>query len=433
MTRTKGAKNNLQHASSNSRFNNSIYRLVIRNIDGYGTYPVLPKDTKRAPNVSPRLDELKQRVLDRLLQKQSRRTVKPINWSIAWQTHKGSGLPHLDILIVFQKNVRVVSTAFDYLIKDLNMQQRDVGDSIATGHVWVTPYSPKKLNKAILQYGFKEDPAVITNLTLQNQHELLRVNTLRADPYRYLELQMLKDPLHFNVQQYVRKHDLAQYISSWSSIKTKLKDMQIAAANLKLKDKLGFKFIDRSVIQSKLTSEQLKIYDSWSGYQTIVNYLNQIFIYRHKRPFKSKQLLLIGAPNTGKTSLIHQIQKHTAVYHMDVSTWFPSYRDGVYPIIAWNEFKLKGGMSHTDLLKFFEGYPMDLQYKGGSSLRRDNQLIIMTSNMTLEQHINFKFKDKEQRELAQANLRARIEEIQIPIGYDLFLLLKLLDSFSVTT
>ena len=414
-------------------FDHSIFRLVIRNIQGYGTFEASPKQVKRAVGVSLQLDQLKKQVLDCLIQKQSKRTAKLINWAIAWQIHAGSGLPHLDLLVVFHKNIKAYSTSFDYLIKNLKIQQKDVGDKVGIGHVWVTPYSSKKLNKAVLQYGQKEDPEVLTNLTLQAKQKLLAVNLIKTTPYRYLQLQMLKDPLHFNVQQYVRKHDLAQYISSWSSIKTKLKDMQIAAANLKLKDKLGFKFIDRSVIQSKLTSEQLKIYDSWSGYQTIVNYLNQIFIYRHKRPFKSKQLLLIGAPNTGKTSLIHQIQKHTAVYHMDVSTWFPSYRDGVYPIIAWNEFKLKGGMSHTDLLKFFEGYPMDLQYKGGSSLRRDNQLIIMTSNMTLEQHINFKFKDKEQRELAQANLRARIEEIQIPIGYDLFLLLKLLDSFSVTT
>ena len=409
-------------------YENSIYRLVIRNIQGYGTFQILPKNIKRAPNVSPQLDELKQRVLDRLLQKQSRRTVKPINWSIAWQTHKGSGLPHLDILIVFQKNVRVVSTAFDYLIKDLNMQQRDVGDSIATGHVWVTPYSPKKLNKAILQYGFKEDPAVITNLTLQNQHELLRVNTLRADPYRYLELQMLKDPLHFNVQQYVRKHDLAQYIKGWYSIKTKLKDMQVAAANLALKQKTGFKYINRAHIEACLNLSQLKVYDSWAGYQIIVDYLNQIPTYRYKRPFKSKQLFLVGIPNTGKTSLIRQIQNHCAAYHMDVSNWFPRYQNQVYPLIFWDQFKLKGGMSYTDLLKFLQGSPMDLQYKGGSTLRNQNQLIVMTSNMTLDQHIDLKFKDEEQRALARQNLRARIEQIILPAGVDLFILFKLIVS-----
>ena len=412
------------------RYNNSIYRLVIRNIQGYGTFQVLPKDIKRVTGVCPQLDALKQLVLGYLLQQQSKRTVKPVHWSIAWQTHKGSGLPHLDILIVFQKNITPVYTAFDYLIKDLKIAQKHTDDQISHGHVWVTAYSPTKLNKAILDYGFKEDPSVITNLTLQTKQQLIRVNTLKADPYRYLELQMDKDPLHFNVEQYVKKHDLYQYISSWSSIKTKLKDSQVAAANLKLKQKSGFKLITKSLAKQALTQRQYRLYTSNVGiYGKIVDKINEIVSHKFDRPFKSKQLLLVGPANTGKTSLIRQIQKHIAVYHMDVSNWFPSYRDGVYPVIAWNEFKLKGGMSHTDLLKFLEGYPMDLQYKGGSSLRRDNQLIIMTSNMTLDQHIDFKFKDEKQRSLARDNLRVRIQQIILPAGVDLFILQKLLCPF----
>ena len=413
-------------STKKKEFDNSIYRLVIRNIQGYGSFQILPKTTQRAPDICPQLDALKQRVLDYLLQQQSKRKAKPVHWSIAWQTHKASGLPHLDILLVFQRNVKALHTAFDYLIKDLKIAQRDVGDSIGLGHVWVTPYSPKKLNKAILQYGFKEDPSVITNLTLQAKQQLIQVNTLKADPYRYLELQMLKDPLHFNVQQYVRTHDLAQYISSWSSIKTKLKDMQVAAANLKLKQKPGFKQITAAHARTVFsTREYAKFRSQRVIFDPIITKINEIIQHKFDRPFKSKQLLLVGPANTGKTSLIRQIQKHTAVYHMDVSNWFPAYRDRVYSLIAWNQFKLKGGMSHTDLLKFLEGYPMDLQYKGGSSLRRDNQLIIMTSNMTLDQHIDFKFKDQKQRSLARDNLRARIQQIILPTGVDLFMLLKL--------
>ena len=409
-------------------FDNSIYRLVIRNIQGYGTFQPTLANTKRSSSICPQLDKLKQRVLDYLLQQQSKRTVKPVHWSIAWEVHTASGLPHLDILLVFQKNIRAYSTSFDYLIKDLKIAQKHTDDRIKHGHVWVTPYSPKKLNKAILEYGFKEDPAVITNMTLQSQQQLLRVNTLKADPYRYLELQMLKDPLHFNVEQYVRKHDLAQYISSWSSIKTKLKDMQVAAANLALKQKTGFKYINRAHIEACLNLSQLNTYDSWKGYQTIVDYLNQVPAFRFDRPFKSKQLFLVGVPDTGKSSLIRQIQKYTAVYHMDVSNWFPRYQNQVYPLIFWDQFKLKGGMPHTDLLKFLQGSPMDLQYKGGSTLRNQNQLIVMTSNMSLDQHINLKFKDQSQRVLARDNLRARVYQVAIPSGLDLFLLLKLIVS-----
>lgn len=419
-----------KNIAKNSRFCHSIYRLVIRNIQGYGSFQPCTKGQKRSVGVSPELDQLKQRVLGHLIQKQSKRKVKLFNWSIAWQTHAASGLPHLDILLVFQKNTNPVLTTFDYLIKDFKIQQRDVGDQVKVGHVWVTPYSPKRLNKAILQYGQKQDPTVLTNMTLEVKQQLLQLTLLKADSYRYLELQMLKNPLHFKLQQYVRKHDLYQYIKGWSSIKSKLKDSQVAAANLELKNKSGFKFIDRAFIQSRFSSQQLLTYDSWSGYQAIVDKLNQIILCGCKRPFKSKQLFLVGPPNTGKTTLVRQIQKYCATYHLDVSNWFPNYRDGVYTLFFWDQFKLKGGMSHTDLLKFLQGSPMDLQYKGGSSLKLDNPLIVMTSNMTLGQHIDLKFKDCQQRALARQNLAVRIEQVLIPKSLDLFLLLKLTEVFS---
>ena len=406
-------------------FDNSIYRLVIRNIEGYGTLPADQRGIKRVPGRVPELDNLKQRILQRLIRKQSKRKAKLVNWSIAWQTHIASGLPHLDILLVYERNFQAVYTTFDYLIKDLKIQQRYTDDQISHGHVWVTPYSSKKLNKAILQYGQKEDPQPLSNITIETKDDLTRLNKLKHDPYRYLELQMLKDPLHFNLQQYCRKHDLNQYLSTWSSLKTRLKDSQLAAANLKLKSKSGFKYIDRALIQSVFSPQQLLTYDSWSGYQTIVDHLNQIPLYGCNRPFKMKNLFVVSPPNKGKTTLALQIRKSTSTYCMDVSNWFPAYRSGVYKFILWDQFKLKGGMCFTDVLKFLQGLQMDLQHKGGTTLRSDNQFIYMTSNMSLSQHIALKFKDPEHRQLAQQNLRARIQQIVISKGYDLFLLLKL--------
>lgn len=417
------------------QFDHSIYRLVIRNIKGYGTFEVFPKGTLRAVGVCPQLDTLKQKVLDHLLQQQSKRTIKPVNWSIAWQTHAGSGLPHLDVLIVFQKNIQPVLTGFDYLIKDLKIQQKDVGDEVGVGHVWVTSYSPKKLNKAILDYGQKEDPNVLSNLTLETKEYLVRVNKLKADPYRYLELQMLKDPIHFNVEQYVRTHDLYQHLSSWSSIKSKLKDSQLAAANLLLKSKPGFKYIDRSLIQLQLTPEQLQLYDSWNGYQKIIDYLNQVPLEGSKRQMKTLNLLITGPAHIGKTSLFHNpnhkldkscIQDYCAVYHMGMATWFPQYRSNVYHMILWNEAKLTA-YSYDVILKFLEGSYVDLPIKGGIAPKRDNPLIVMTSNLTIQQMIQQKFSyDKSYVQMAQKNLAVRVQNVIVPEGYNLFLLQKLL-------
>lgn len=372
---------------------------------------VIPNLIQFKDSTLQQLLQLKKLVLDRLanrscgIYKKSEFYRGLRYYHIAVQRH-ANGVPHLDILLIYYKSIQRRRTDFDYLLKHGN----------------ITTY--RKLNAAILEYGKKQDVQALSNIP-QDHTDVLRLFQLKQDPYRYLQLQMLKDPLHFNLEQYCRQHDFYKHISGWSSLKTKLKDSQTAAANLYLKTKPGFKFISRGLIQSQLTPSQLKTFDSWKGYQTIVDRLNQIHTHGCNRPFKSKQLLLIGPPNTGKTSLVRQVQNHCAVYHMDVTTWFPNYRDGVYKLIFWDQFKLKGGMSHTDLLKFLQGSPMDLQYKGGSSLRMDNQLIVMTSNMTLQQHIKFKFKDQQQRTLARDNLAARIEVVLIPPSHNLFFLFKL--------
>lgn len=337
-------------------------------------------------------------------------------YHIAVQRH-ANNVPHLDILLIYDKSIQRQRVDYDFLLKHGN----------------ITTY--RKLNQAVLDYGKKQDKEALSNVpedevlpSGQSFNRLIEMQDLKKDPYLYLQKQMLKDPFHFRLQWYVQCNNLASYISGWSSIKTKLRDMQVAAANQFMANKPCFKFIDRALIEFRLSSQELAVYDSWDGYQVIVDKLNQVPTYGCKRPFKSKQLLLVGRPNTGKTSLILHLQNHCAVYHMDVTNWFPNYCDGVYKLFLWDQFKLKGGMSHTDLLKFLQGSPMDLQYKGGSSLRMDNQLVVMTSNMTLQQHIDLKFKDQLQRSLARDNLRSRIVQLVVPSDLDLFLLRKLLVS-----
>ena len=70
---------------------------------------------------------------------------------------------------------------------------------------------------------------------------------------------------------------------------------------------------------------------------------------------------------------------------------------------------------------------MDLPIKGSHVTRCDNPLILLTSNMNLEEHICLKFSDQKHRELARVNLAARIQNIEIG-NTPLFLLLKLLVS-----
>lgn len=329
--------------------------------------------------------------------------------------HHANGVPHLDILLIYEKSIRRNLTDYDYLYK----------------HGDITTY--RKLNAAILNYGRKQDKDALSNLP-QDTTPVINVDQLKHDPYAYLYDRMKQDPLNFNLEQYVQRNQLSKYISSWSSIKTKLKDMQLVAANLKLRDKPGFRLITRAFIESVLSSDQLTLYDSWQGYQTIVNYFNQILIYGPKRPFKTKHLLVVGPAHIGKTSLVSQpnndagrvpLQQLIPTYHMGMRHWFPKYQDGTYSLILWNQMKLTS-YSYDFLLKFLQGSPVDLPYHGGATKKADNQLIYMTSNLSLERHVAHKFMHLQDRQAARQNLSKRIEQVVVPRGYNLFILQKLL-------
>ena len=379
-------------------------------------YRLVIPDLKQYKNSTPEeISVLKGDVLLFLQRNQKSRNLR--YHSIAVQLHPTSKVPHLDILLIYGKSVQTSLNRFDKLIKHGNL----------------TAY--RQLNKAIVQYGTKEDKHPLSNLPLDS-FEILDLQLLKKDPYLYLQKQMLKDPLHFNVQQYVRQHDLFQYIFSWASIKNKLKDSQIAAANLLLKSKPGFKLITQRIINSCLTPQQIELYNGqWNGYRRIVSYLNQMIIQKGNRQEKELNLLITGSPNCGKSALIwhskahgiyNPLSKYCSVFPIGMSQWFPKYQSDVYHMIYWNEAKLTS-YSYDTILKLLDGSPLDLPSKGSVSRKVDNPLIIMTSNLTLEQMIQQKFYyNKNYIDMARRNLAVRVQNVIVPEGYNLFLLQKLL-------
>lgn len=343
--------------------------------------------------------------------------VRPEKYLICQQTY-ADGLPHLHAILSYSKRKEInSSTFFDYLNIHPNIQTM-------------------RNMKAALQYVYKEDKEPLTNMDVLQQRRVARAKN-SSFLYQFLRQQMMKDPFNFSPVKYCLDYniDTQIYKTNYSKALRLLKQVQQEYCNKLLFNKSGFKYITRQLIQQRLSPQQLLMYDSWSGYQTIVNYLNQVPTEGNKRQMKTKNLLITGPAGIGKTSLFHNpnhkadkacIQDFCAIYHMGMSTWFPAYRSNVYHMILWNEAKLTA-YSYDTILKFLEGSYVDLPVKGGIAPKRDNPLVVLTSNLTLQQMIKQKFNYSEDlRQMARQNLSVRVQNVIVPKGYDLFLLQKLL-------
>ena len=352
-----------------------------------------------------------------LNQNPNERTVKPERYLVCQQTYE-DGTPHFHVILIYQKRKHVLNQDFyDYLGIHPNIQTM-------------------RNMKAALQYVHKEDSNPHTNMDIAQEKRVARAKD-SSSLYSFLEEEMMKDPFDFDPIKYCLDHNLTKeiYKANFSKALTLLKKVQQAQCNRVLFQKPGFKPITRTLIQQKLSPEELKTYDSWSGYQTIVDYLNTANTERGQRQEKSMNLLITGAPSTGKSALVWQrnppegrasLSNFLSVYPMGMKDWFPEYKSDVYACIYWNQAKLTS-YSYDIILQLLDGSPVMLPAKGGGHKKVDNPLVVLTSNMTLDQMIKEKFRyNPSYITMARDNLRVRLQNVIVPKGYNLFLLQKLL-------
>lgn len=373
------------------------WRLVIPNIEQFGRNP--SRDT-------PQLEALKRTTLELILAHEKKRGLE--KWCIAWQTHKSSGFAHLDILLIYSKSIRQRYTWYDYLCKP--------------GHL--TRY--RSVNNAIIEYGTKEDPVPL--MSSNNISTMILQIEAQQNLYGALQRAMRKDPFNFEPTLWLAENDLyrAAYRGNYFKAKKMVREHQTALCHQSLRTKGGIKYIDQALIKSVLTEQEVHTFYSWDGYQTVVDHINMIAKWGFCRPHKTSNLLLVGRPNTGKTTLTRKLSQYVGAYPLGTKgSWFPGYKDQVYKLLKWDEFTLRI-YPYDMLLKLLEGQTMSLPVKGGHVPRRDNQLIIMTSNLTLDRIICHKFKTREDILSASANLKPRITQVRIPRKYDLFLLCKII-------
>ena len=358
------------------------------------------------PDPAPLLT-LKGDVLERLKEKEMKRGLE--HYMIAAETHPTTGQYHLGILLLYDERRMVSGTYYDRL---------------AGKHGNLTRY--RTLNASILAYGEKEGDSPLTNIKEKLDNFLMEKRVSKG-AYSILHGAMMLDPFRFDAVRFIASKGLTRAFSrtAWQKHLSMLRMVREDECNRILLAKPGLRFIDKALIEERLSPKELKLYNSWKGYGVIVDHLNQIPRWGSYRPFKTKNLFLVGRTGIGKTTLGLKIRERVAVYNKNVSNWFPRYRSGVYGMVLWDEFSLQT-TPYPSLLMFLQGLQMDLQYKGGSVLRTGNQLVLMTSNLTLEMHIKRRFRSEENRNLSRENLRARITEVRVPHDLDLFLLLRLI-------
>ena len=354
-------------------------------------------------------EQYKTDLLDKL--KSSKTAKKGIKYySIAIESH-ANGNPHLDMLIILEKRTNLFLNQLDFLCDK---------------HGNLTRY--RNLNQAILQYGSKED---IPLSNIPNVNYLLNEQKIKEDPVSYLIKKVDQNPFGFDFLEYCLDNKHFTTIQRWSYVKNKIKDYQEAICNKILKSKPGTRKITKEIIQQELTPLEQKEYHSWDGYKIITKYLNEIKKHGWERPFTSKQLYISGKSRIGKSYLIRTLSQYTSTYPVGTQNWFPKFQNFTYKLMIWDQCDIRM-MSKEQMLQLFDGDPFNLPYKGGSILKRDNQLWLMCSNKTLEQqfiHAGYNIlKDpftKEYLDQQVTALKNRIEQIIVPEDYNLEIIRKL--------
>ena len=181
-------------------------------------------------------------------------------------------------------------------------------------------------------------------------------------------------------------------------------------------------------------------------YQKIIDHINEIHKYPNKdvysmAPSKTPHLLIVGDASIGKSALVdHRSNSHHPypglmhyypTYHLSIGQkYFPPYRSFDYSLIRWNEFTIDSDLfpkkGYNRLLDYLEGAPSALPQKGRPAVeRQDNPKHILTSNRTLNQHIDKTFKSRQSRAMSRMNLGTRIDCVVIPKGKNIHFLRKL--------
>ena len=169
--------------------------------------------------------------------------------------------------------------------------------------------------------------------------------------------------------------------------------------------------ITREIIESRLSPEELAIFDSDHQFAVFVDYVNKILRYGNQQLHKQCCLAIVGKPSIGKSTVVNELKKFFHTYVFPLDGWHTQYDNWIYEIILWNEWDIKL-LSRSDLLLFTEGEIVDLKVKYTKAVKEDRPMIVLTSNQTYIDQVNRRYAyDLELRDMCVEALSVRFVEL----------------------
>lgn len=288
---------------------------------------------------------------------------------------------HLHIYLRFRKRLILGFKHFDYLGCHGNLQNVRVHDNV-------------------INYIIKEDRSPLVNIDI---HTVTFKGHLRETLIR----------LHNEGYQYHTIFALYKAhlpIDKLTSIKNYLFELSKSDERERILNLPGMRYIDRPLIEKRLTPSELVLFDEFDGYKRLVDILNKISKLGYKQNHKDCCCSIVGFSNIGKTYVFNKLQDYLPIYRYPEDGWHLEYQNNLYSGILWHEW------SYTlqppqDYLRTFEGLATDLKIKGAKGQKMDRPYIILTSNFSYVTHIAKRHRNLDEREVYTKSLSNRINEI----------------------
>ena len=173
------------------------------------------------------------------------------------------------------------------------------------------------------------------------------------------------------------------------------------------------RWIDRDLIQKRLTPTELELFDSDPQFQTLVDYINKVKKFGSEQIHKECCLSLVSEPSTGKSSLLLKLAEHYNNYDFPVDGWHrTNYENNIHSMWTWNEWDI-GTVNWSDLMLLLEGFETDLRVKGSKTVKLDRPMLFLVSNETYEQQYRKRFKYLERQSIKSYEVRLKALDVRI--------------------